>query len=349
MNNILVTGAAGFIGMHLVEELLGKWWKVVGIDNLNSYYSVQLKTDRLNELGIGTEANVNIVSSTRHQNFRFLKLDITQKDALFQLFESEKFDCVVHLAAQAGVRYSVTNPDTYIQSNITGFYNMLEVCRAFPVRHLIYASSSSVYGMNKKIPFATEDRTDHPISLYAASKKSNELMAYTYSHLFKIPTTGLRFFTVYGPWYRPDMAMFLFADAIFFGKPIKIFNNGLLKRDFTYVADIVTGISQLIELPPPSEVNKSRCEQNDYYRLLNIGNNTPVSLLEMIEVLEDKLGKKAIKAFLPMQPGDVEMTYADVQPLTDLTGFKPATKLDVGIEQFADWYKMYFKIKNTVQ
>jgi UDP-glucuronate 4-epimerase len=342
MKNVLVTGVAGFIGMHLVKVLTESGYCIYGVDNLNSYYDRTLKEARLKELGIYLVENEVIVKSDLFQNFTFHKMDVLNKDDLFKLFKTIKFDYVIHLAAQAGVRYSITNPDVYVQSNIVGFYNILEACRSFPVKHLIFASSSSIYGLNKKIPFSTEDNTDHPISLYAASKKSNELMAYTYSHLFKIPVTGLRFFTVYGPWYRPDMAMFLFADAIFAGKPIKVFNNGQLKRDFTYIDDITTAIEKLVELAPSANDNKT--QDSHYYRLLNIGNNTPVNLLDMIETLEQKLGQTAVKEYLPMQLGDVEMTYADVEPLADLTGFRPTTSLNDGIEKFANWYKSYFHI-----
>ncbi|MEE6186760.1 NAD-dependent epimerase/dehydratase family protein [Niabella digestorum] len=343
MGNILITGAAGFIGMHLVKKIVQTEHTLYGIDNLNDYYDVNLKKGRLKELGIGDPDSKIMLKSDLYSNFFFSKTDILDRSSLIDLFQTYKFDYVINLAAQAGVRYSLINPDTYVQSNVVGFYNILEVCRKYPVKHLLYASSSSVYGLNEKIPFKTTDYTDHPISLYAASKKSNEVMAYTYSHLFAIPCTGLRFFTVYGPWYRPDMAMFLFADAIFEGRPIKVFNNGQLKRDFTYIDDIVTAIEKLVAQPPFDGDETLNNPSNPYYRLLNIGNNSPVELLTMIEVLEEKLGKKAIKEFLPMQPGDVEVTYADVAPLQKLTGFKPATVLEKGIEQFATWYKNYYK------
>ena len=317
---ILITGSAGFIGYHLAKRLLTDGaWHVIGIDNLNDYYEVSLKEARLAEL-------------TPYVGYRFEKLDIADKEGIFALFEKEKPDIVVNLAAQAGVRYSIENPQAYIDSNITGFFNILEACRHFPVEHLLYASSSSVYGNQQKTPFSVEDPVDRPISLYAATKKSNELMAYTYSHLYGIPATGLRFFTVYGPFGRPDMAYFSFARKILAGEPIKIFNNGDMYRDFTYVDDIVTGIAGMLLSPPPED------EAGDRYKVYNIGNNKPEKLMYFIETLEKALGKEAKKEFLPMQPGDVYQTYADVSELMKDFDFKPSTSIEEGLKSFAEWY-----------
>ncbi len=340
---ILITGAAGFIGMHLVSRLIQEGHNIVGLDNLNDYYDPGLKKARLSELGIQDADKAGEVISSKYPNFSFIKADITDKEGLLKIFRHGIFELVIHLAAQAGVRYSLSNPGSYIENNLVGFFNLLEACRTFPVKHLLFASSSSVYGMNQKIPFSTLDKVDHPVSLYAATKKSNELMAYTYSHLYRIPVTGMRFFTVYGPWYRPDMAMFLFADAIFAGRPIKVFNNGEMKRDFTYIDDITEAVKRLID-KIPGENEKYVDEQNSSYRVLNIGNHSPVNLLEMITVLEEKLGRKAVKEFLPMQPGDVPVTYADIDDLHQLTGFRPETDLTKGIAAFADWYKSYFQL-----
>ena len=328
---VLVTGIAGFIGFHVAKRLLYDGYDVVGFDNLNDYYDVQLKIDRLKELGIEEKHDKWI---SNNSNLKFVKADLLEKSTLLDLFEVEKFDYVVHLAAQAGVRYSLEAPQKYIDSNITGFLNILECCRNYPVRHLVFASSSSVYGLNSKIPFSTEDRTDSPISLYAASKKSNELMAYTYSHLFKIPTTGLRFFTVYGPWGRPDMAMHLFTEAIIKDKPIKVFNDGNLSRDFTYIDDIVESIIRLIIKSP----NNEQIPMN----LFNIGNNKPEKLTDFIEEIEITTQKMAIKEYLPMQAGDVEKTFANVQSLIDYIDYKPKTPIQVGISNFVDWYKNYY-------
>lgn len=342
-SKILITGAAGFIGMHLVFRLITEEHTIIGLDNLNDYYDPVLKKARLSELGIRVPEEAGEAISDKYPNFSFIKADITDKEELLKIFRQSNFDYVIHLAAQAGVRYSLSNPASYIENNLVGFFNLLEACKAFPVRHLLFASSSSVYGMNQKIPFSTKDKVDRPVSLYAATKKSNELMAYTYSHLYHIPVTGLRFFTVYGPWYRPDMAMFLFADAIFAGRPIKVFNNGEMKRDFTYIDDITEAVKRLI-YKIPGENEKHVDEQNSCYRLLNIGNHTPVKLLDMITLLEENLGRKAAKEFLPMQPGDVPVTYADIDELNQLTGFKPQTNLTEGIAAFARWYKSYFKL-----
>jgi len=329
---VLVTGIAGFIGFHVAKRLLDEGYSVFGFDNINDYYDVQLKLDRLKELGIEENDNQWVSSNS---NLKFVKADLLEKETLLNLFEIEKFDYVIHLAAQAGVRYSLEAPQKYVDSNITGFLNILECCRNYPVKHLVFASSSSVYGLNAKIPFSIEDRTDSPISLYAASKKSNELMAHTYSHLFKIPTTGLRFFTVYGPWGRPDMAMHLFTEAIFKGNPIKVFNNGNMSRDFTYINDIIESIARLV-IKSPDYGQLPMC-------LFNIGNNKPEKLVDFIEEIESATQKTVIKEFLSMQPGDVEQTYADVQDLIDYIDYKPQTSIHEGISNFVNWYKKYYK------
>jgi UDP-glucuronate 4-epimerase len=330
---ILVTGAAGFIGFHLTRALRAKGLGVTGVDNLNSYYDVSLKESRL-----------RILQGDPH--FVFRKVDLGDAKGIKRIFEEGSFTSVINLAAQAGVRYSITNPGVYVESNINGFLNILEGCRHTGVSHLIYASSSSVYGANTKMPFSTTDAVDHPISLYAATKKANELMAHTYSALFKLPTTGLRFFTVYGPYGRPDMALFLFTKAILEGKPIDVFNNGKMRRDFTYVDDIVEGIVRLINHVPagssafdPSDPSRSFAP----YRLFNIGNNQPVELMKFIDVLEERLGRKAIRNFLPMQDGDVRETYADVDDLEKEIGFRPKTSIEAGIDRFVDWYLNYYK------
>ena len=334
---ILVTGTAGFIGFHLALKLAEQGHEVVGIDNINDYYSTQLKQDRLKEAGISTGASVwnQKVASSRHANYSFIRMNLEDTDAVNGLFESEKFDTVCNLAAQAGVRYSIENPHAYISSNILGFLNILEACRHFNIKHLVYASSSSVYGNSKKMPLSTSDPVDHPISLYAASKKSNELMAHTYSHLFGLPTTGLRFFTVYGPWGRPDMAYFLFTKAIVEGNPIQVFNNGDLYRDFTYIDDIIEGIVNVLNITP---------QQHPPYNVYNIGNSSPVKLLEFIETIEQALGKQAIKEFKVMQPGDVYKTFADVSELENDFNYHPDTQLKTGIGRFVEWYKNYYKI-----
>ena len=332
--NILVTGAAGFIGFHLSLALLRRGNTVVGLDNINDYYDPKLKYDRLALL-------------EKESGFSFIKADLCDKNSIEKVFSDNSFDRVVNLAAQAGVRYSLTNPDVYVNSNIVGFLNILEACRNHKIKHLVFASSSSVYGLNTNMPFSVHDNVDHPVSLYAATKKSNELMAHSYSHLFGLPITGLRFFTVYGPWGRPDMALFLFTRAILEGKPIKVFNNGLMKRDFTYIDDIVEGIVRVMEKIPQanSDWNSQQPDPGTSsapYRIYNIGNNQPVELLKFIETIEEKLGKKAIKEFLPLQAGDVLATYADVDDLMKETGFSPSTKLEVGIEKFVNWYLEYF-------
>lgn len=344
MKNILVTGTAGFIGFHLVKVLLEEGYNVVGLDNLNNYYDVSLKTDRLKETGITDVKDHELQQSSDYENYRFIKAALEDKEAIEDLFSSEEFDVVINLAAQAGVRYSLENPQSYVDSNVTGFLNILEGCRHTDVKHLIYASSSSVYGTNKEMPFKTSDVVDHPVSLYAATKKSNELMAHTYSHLFDIPTTGLRFFTVYGPWGRPDMALFLFTKAMVEGKPINVFNYGEMARDFTYVDDIVEGIKRLI--PKVSSENED-VEQNNSgapYRLFNIGHGSPVELMEFISEIEKNLGVEAEKNMMPIQPGDVPKTWADVDSLFELTGFKPKVTVQEGIKNFVEWYKNYYRI-----
>lgn len=330
MAEILVTGAAGFIGMHTAMRLLDRGDHVIGIDNLNDYYSPQLKRDRLAQL-------------QRHPGFRFRQLALEDRESVDRLFQDTEFHAVIHLAAQAGVRYSLTHPHVYVDSNLVGFTNILEACRHHATGHLVYASSSSVYGANKSIPFRVEDRVDHPVSLYAATKKSNELMAHTYSHLFGLPTTGLRFFTVYGPWGRPDMAMWLFTEAILNNRPIRVFNHGQMRRDFTFVDDIVEGVVRVCDhVPEPgcSEHSGTRAP----YRVYNIGNNQPVELLAMIETLESCLGRNAIRDMQPMQPGDVPATYADIESLQRDVGFRPDTPIETGIRRFVDWYCDYHGI-----
>jgi UDP-glucuronate 4-epimerase len=325
---ILVTGAAGFIGFHFSLRLLRQGHTVIGLDNLNSYYEVALKEARLAQL-------------LPNDQFTFHPIDLADREAIAQLFQQYSFEFVVHLAAQAGVRYSIENPHAYVDSNLVGFVNILEGCRSSTgLKHLVYASSSSVYGTNPKIPFSVTDNVDHPVSLYAATKKANELMAYTYSHLYRFPATGLRFFTVYGPWGRPDMALFLFTKAILNGDPIHVFNYGQMKRDFTYVDDIVEGMVRVMEAPPNESVN----QQGVPHRLYNIGNNQPVELLRLIEVLEQCLGQKAMKNMLPMQPGDVPITYADVDDLMHDVGFRPDTPIEVGVARFVDWYRSYYSL-----
>jgi UDP-glucuronate 4-epimerase len=334
---ILVTGAAGFIGFHVSKALLERGDEVIGLDNLNDYYDPTLKQARLCQL-------------TVEEKFRFVKMDLADRDGLAALFTKEQFQRVINLAAQAGVRYSLQNPHAYIDSNIVGFVNILEGCRHNRVEHLAYASSSSVYGANTKMPFSVHDNVDHPVSLYAATKKANELMAHTYSHLYKLPTTGLRFFTVYGPWGRPDMALFLFTKAILEGRPIDIFNNGTMQRDFTYINDIVEGLIRVTDRIPTANPhwNSSKPDPGTSkapYKTYNIGNNNPVELMYLIEILEKALGKKAEKKFLPMQPGDVPATYADVDDLMRDVSFKPATSIETGVTKFVQWYKDYFRDK----
>ena len=347
---ILVTGVAGFIGSKLVQILAERGDEIIGVDNINSYYDVKLKYERLRTLtGIESDnIEYNIpVRSNKYPNYQFRKIDIDDKDSMMNLFKKEKFDRVCHLAAQAGVRYSIENPYAYINSNIVGFLNILEGCRHNEVTHLVYASSSSVYGMNSKTPFSEKDNTSHPVSLYAATKISNELMAHTYSTLYNIPTTGLRFFTVYGPWGRPDMAPFLFTDAIMKGKPIKVFNNGNMLRDFTYIDDIVTGVVKVIDkiakpMPNWDSFTAVPDSSKSPYRIYNIGNSKPVKLMDFIETIETATKKIAEKIFLPMQAGDVYQTNADTSTLETIFDFKPKMEIRDGIRMFVDWYISYY-------
>jgi UDP-glucuronate 4-epimerase len=328
---ILITGAAGFIGYHLAQRLLAEGKTICGIDNLNAYYDVALKRDRLAQL-------------KEHPNFSFELLDLADRPGLTTLFQTAAFDRVVNLAAQAGVRHSLENPFSYIDSNIVGFTNLLEACRHYPVEHLVYASSSSVYGANTKVPFAVTDSVDRPVSLYAATKKANELMAYTYSHLYGIPVTGLRFFTVYGPWGRPDMAYFKFVQAILAGQTIDVYNFGKMERDFTYIDDIVEGLVRILYKAPNEPEVADQLQSSPPYKLYNIGNHTPVKLLRFIEVIEQALGQTAPKKFLPMQPGEVLSTYADIDDLVQDIGFRPSTSLEDGITRFVEWYRAYYKV-----
>lgn len=332
--SVLVTGAAGFIGFHLCRRLLRRGDRVVGLDNLNAYYDVQLKNARLNQL-------------KTEENFSFHHIDLADRHKVEELFGNVQFDVVVNLAAQAGVRYSLTNPHAYIDANLVGFMNILEGCRHHQVGHLVYASSSSVYGANTRMPFSVHDNVDHPVSLYAASKKANELMAHTYAHLYGLPCTGLRFFTVYGPWGRPDMALFLFTRAILAGEPIQVFNHGKMQRDFTYIDDIIEGVVRVADAPatPNLDWNGDRPDPGTSaapYRLYNIGNNNPVELMYLIETLEKALGKQAEKNFLPLQPGDVPATWANVDALSQDVGFRPETPIEFGIQQFVKWYCEYY-------
>lgn len=346
MIKYLVTGAAGFIGFHLIERLLkDEECEIVGLDNINDYYDVNLKYARLKESGIPKEKidyNTFVVSE-KNKRYRFIRLNLEDKKNILQLFESEKFDFVIHLAAQAGVRYSLINPESYIQSNIVGFLNILEGCKQEKIRHLVYASSSSVYGLNTKAPFSTSDNVDHPVSLYAATKKANELMAHTYSYLYNVPTTGLRFFTVYGPWGRPDMALFKFTKAILNGDPIDVYNNGNMIRDFTYIDDIIEGTCKVINhIPRPKKtMDNDPSTSIAPYKIYNIGNSSPVALMDFIRAIEKELGKTARKNYLPLQPGDVMMTNSDVSDLEKDLGYKPSTKLEDGVHKFVEWYLDY--------
>jgi UDP-glucuronate 4-epimerase len=332
--NVLVTGAAGFIGYHLSRRLLAEGCRVCGLDNLNDYYDVRLKKDRLAQL-------------TPHDRFSFERVDLAEGQRMRELFGKRRFDVVVNLAAQAGVRYSLENPHAYVEANLVGFTNILEGCRHSGVKHLVFASSSSVYGANTRMPFSVHHNVDHPVSLYAASKKANELMAHTYSHLYQLPCTGLRFFTVYGPWGRPDMALFLFTKAILENKPIQVFNHGKMQRDFTYIDDIIEGVVRVMGRLPAANPDWSGDAPDpgtSYapYKLYNIGNNNPVQLIKFIEVIEAALGKRATKEFMDLQPGDVVATYADVDDLTQDVGFKPATPIEVGVARFVEWYKQFY-------
>ena len=334
LNKVLVTGAAGFIGYHLSKRLINNGYKVIGMDNLNQYYDVTLKENRLSQL-------------TSLENFSFFKADLTDKKAMEEIFASKEPDAVVNLAAQAGVRYSLVNPGAYVDSNITGFLNILECCRFGNIKHLVFASSSSVYGANTNMPFSIHHNVDHPVSMYAATKKANELMAHSYSHLFHLPCTGLRFFTVYGPWGRPDMALFLFTSAILKGEPIQVFNHGKMQRDFTYIDDIVEGVVRVMEKiaqPDPTWHGDNPDPGTSYcpYKLYNIGNNNPVKLIDFIEAIERAVGKKAKKEFMDLQPGDVPATYADVDDLIKDVGFKPDMPIKEGIQNFVDWYTVYY-------
>jgi UDP-glucuronate 4-epimerase len=331
-DNILVTGAAGFVGFFLSQRLLRDGYQVYGIDNLNDYYAVQLKHDRLVQL-------------TSQANFTFQQLDLSDREGMAALFQNQNFTHVVHLAAQAGVRYSLENPYAYADGNLSGFLNILEGCRHTNIlKHLIYASSSSVYGANTKVPFATTDSVDHPVSLYAATKKANELMAHAYSHLYGFPVTGLRFFTVYGPWGRPDMAYFKFVDAIAHNRPIEVYNYGKMQRDFTYIDDVVEGIVRLLDHLPSPVADTTGINPKARYKVYNLGNHSPVELLRFIEVIETTMGKSAEKIMKPMQPGDVPATYADVDDLMEAVGFQPSTPIEVGIQKFVDWYRSYYAI-----
>jgi len=337
---ILVTGAAGFIGFFVCKSLLDKGHEVVGLDNINAYYDPKLKFDRLAQLGIDEKPASTFnsrIQSSLHQGFSFIRLHLEDQEHLKKLFAVSEFDVVCNLAAQAGVRYSLENPEAYVNSNIVGFLNILENCRNFNIKHLVYASSSSVYGLNSKVPFETTDRTDTPISLYAASKKSNELMAHTYSHLYNFPTTGVRFFTVYGPWGRPDMAMFLFTDAIINGRPIKVFNNGEMERDFTYVDDIAEGVVRII-----STDVQNRLQGEGLFKLYNIGNNKSIKLLDFIKAIEKSLGVTADKKMMPLQPGDVTKTWANVDDLINDYDYRPNTAVQKGVTAFVNWYKNYY-------
>ncbi len=345
---ILVTGTAGFIGFHVAKYLLARGDEVIGLDSVNDYYDVTLKEARLAELEKQASGATSDESRTTNR-YKFLKLDLADQEGINRMFSEEKPERVIHLAAQAGVRYSLTHPHSYIQSNLVGFTNILEGCRHHGVEHLTYASSSSVYGANTKMPFSIHQNVDHPVSLYAASKKANELMAHTYSHLYRLPTTGLRFFTVYGPWGRPDMALFLFTKAILEGRPIDVFNHGKMRRDFTFIDDIVEGVvrtSDHVAEPNPdwSGDDSDPGTSSAPYRIYNIGNNQPVELMRLIEVLEDNLGKKAEKNLLPMQPGDVPATYADVDDLMNDVGFKPATPIEEGVRRFVEWYREFYGV-----
>lgn len=347
---ILVTGTAGFIGHFTALSLVKQGYDVVGLDNINDYYDPDLKYGRLKEQGFERTSvkESTLITSTKHKKLRFIKCSLEDATTMAKLFSEEKFDYVCHLAAQAGVRYSIENPNAYVQSNIVGFLNIIENCRHYKIKHLVFASSSSVYGLNKSMPFKTSDNTDHPVSLYAATKKSNEMMAHTYAHLYNIPMTGLRFFTVYGPWGRPDMAPFLFTDAAFKNQPIKVFNNGDMFRDFTYVGDIVEGISRVINKIPQANPqwdsnNPNPATSSAPYQIFNIGNHEPVRLLDFISAIENASGIKIKKEMYPMQDGDVQYTYADIETFMAYTGYRPKTKLQDGINAFVTWYKEFYK------
>ena len=353
---ILITGTAGFIGSHLAQRLIDRGDEIVGLDNINDYYDQRVKYGRLERTGIleSIEDGANIpygklMTSNKHPNYQFIKANLEDEEQVNNLFAHQKFDAVCNLAAQAGVRYSLTNPKAYISSNIIGFMNILEACRHYNVANLCYASSSSVYGLNEELPFSTEHNVDHPISLYAASKKANELMAHTYSHLYGMQTTGLRFFTVYGPWGRPDMALFLFVKAALAGNSIDVYNHGDMLRDFTYIDDIVEGVVRVIDNPAQKDSSwngktGTTSRSSAAYKIYNIGNNNPVKLMDFIEAIENKLGKKIVKNLLPLQAGDVPATYADVSDLVNDLQYKPDTDIQTGINRFIDWYRGFFKV-----
>ena len=349
--NILVTGAAGFIGSYLVQSLLKRGDNVIGVDNINDYYDVNIKYKRLEKAGIFNE-NFNsgsLLNSNKFKNYKFIKTELENREELNKIFETEQIDKVCNLAAQAGVRYSIINPHAYINSNIVGYFNLLELSKQFKVKHFVYASSSSVYGLNSKIPFSTSDNVDHPVSLYAATKKSNELMAHSYSHLNNLPTTGLRYFTVYGPWDRPDMAYFSFTKAILEGKPINVYNNGKMKRDFTYIDDIIEGTMMVLDNPPVGNIewNGNKPDPSSSkapYKIYNIGSNCPVLLEDFIDAIEKVLGKKAKKNYLPMQPGDLEATYANFEGLAHIFNYKPKISIKEGLKKFIEWYRSYYSI-----
>ncbi|MCF6366606.1 MAG: NAD-dependent epimerase [Bacteroidales bacterium] len=347
---ILITGTAGFIGFHTANKFIKNGFEVIGLDSINDYYDKNLKYSRLSKTGIVKEKIEygKLIKSSKFENYSFIKLQIEDKNEILNLFKTEKFDYVCHLAAQAGVRYSIENPYVYFHSNINGFLNIIEASKRNKVKHLAYASSSSVYGLNKDMPFSTSHNVDHPISLYAATKKSDELIAHAYSHLFKIPTTGLRFFTVYGPWGRPDMALFLFTKAILENKPINVYNNGNMMRDFTYIDDIVEGIFRVVKKPAKANPNWSNknpdpASSSAPYKIYNIGNGSPVQLMDYIKAAEKALGKKAEKNFMPMQPGDVQKTFADVESLKKDFNYKPDTSIETGVNEFIKWYRKYYK------
>jgi len=352
MNKVFITGSAGFIGFHFALALLKEGFDIISLDNINDYYEQDLKYARLNELGIQKDRleEKKVIESDKYNNFKFVKANLEDKETLFSIFNTYGFDYVVNLAAQVGVRYSLINPYAYVNSNLAGFMNILECCRNNNIKHLVYASSSSVYGLNEQIPFSTHHNVDHPISLYAATKKVNELMAHTYSHLYNLPTTGLRFFTVYGPWGRPDMAPFKFTKNIINEEPIDIYNYGNMERDFTYIEDIVQGIKRVMLKIPEGNLSwnpksPDASSSKAPYKIYNIGNNSSVQLMDFIEIIERKTGKKAKKNFLPLQPGDVLKTYADIDDLIEDTGFKPSTGIETGMAKFIDWYVDYYKIK----
>jgi len=349
--SILVTGSAGFIGFHLVKELLLSGYDVIGLDNLNDYYNVELKFGRLKELGIAPQKIKynHYINSEKYDSHNFIKIDLNDKDNIEKLFATNNIKMVINLAAQTGVRFSLVNPHSYTESNITGFLNVLENCRHYKIEHLVFASSSSVYGLNQAMPYSPNANVDHPVSLYAATKKANELMAHSYSYLFNIPVTGLRFFTVYGEWGRPDMSYFLFAKAIYEGKALKVYNNGEMERDFTYVGDVVNGIIQVMDNPPQknsqwtSNSPESPSSSIAPYKLYNLGNNKPVKLLDFIRTIEKSIGVKANLNFLPMQPGDVVKTWADITDLKNDFDYKPETSVNIGIPKFINWFKKYYK------